>query len=187
MCCSGRWGSPGFMPVHQLYEDIIERLTTWVSSKREADTEILRFPPVMSRKDLEKHGYLKSFPQPSWLRLRAARDRDGYPLGSRQAGDGRGLDGIDCPRPIWFSARLPATRSIRWPPARGPVTPGGWRFDVASDCFRHAPSEGTRPPAIVPDARICVHRHGAGGHPLSRQVAGARRRRWPANSVCPAT
>src|SRR5580704_11579109 len=45
-----------------LYEEVIERLAAWVSRQREPGTEILRFPPVMSRRQLEKSGYLKSFP-----------------------------------------------------------------------------------------------------------------------------
>src|SRR5258707_15875725 len=45
-----------------LYEEVIERLNAFISRHREPATEILRFPPVMSRHQLEKSGYLKSFP-----------------------------------------------------------------------------------------------------------------------------
>src|SRR5881394_4629581 len=45
-----------------VYEDIVERLAAFISREREPDTEIFRFPPVMSRRQLEKSGYLKSFP-----------------------------------------------------------------------------------------------------------------------------
>src|SRR5579863_7248856 len=44
-----------------LYEDMIERLAAFISRQREPGTEIFRFPPVMSRQQLEKSGYLKSF------------------------------------------------------------------------------------------------------------------------------
>ena len=47
--------------------------------------EVLRFPPVMSRAHIERHGYLKSFPQSARLRLRAARQRAGDPRGRRAA------------------------------------------------------------------------------------------------------
>ena len=45
-----------------LYEDVVERLAALITRHREPDTEVLRFPPVMSRAQLEKSGYLKSFP-----------------------------------------------------------------------------------------------------------------------------
>src|ERR1700724_152820 len=45
-----------------LYEGMIERVTAWISRQSDPRAEVLRFPPVMSRSDLEKSGYLKSFP-----------------------------------------------------------------------------------------------------------------------------
>src|ERR1700755_2602771 len=45
-----------------LYETVVERLAAYITRQREASTEVVRFPPVMSRRDLERHGYLKSFP-----------------------------------------------------------------------------------------------------------------------------
>src|SRR5579871_6403924 len=44
------------------YESMVEALTALISSQRPAGAEVLRFPPVMSRAHLERHGYLKSFP-----------------------------------------------------------------------------------------------------------------------------
>src|SRR5271167_4716015 len=45
-----------------LYVDLVERLEGYITRQRGADAEIMRFPPVMSRTQLEKSGYLKSFP-----------------------------------------------------------------------------------------------------------------------------
>src|SRR6204780_5101083 len=45
-----------------LYEDVVERLAALITRNREPGTEVMRFPPVMSRAQLEKSGYLKSFP-----------------------------------------------------------------------------------------------------------------------------
>src|SRR6516225_7372338 len=45
-----------------LYEDVVDRLSSLISRHREPATEVLRFPPVMSRRQLEQSGYLKSFP-----------------------------------------------------------------------------------------------------------------------------
>ena len=44
------------------FEDIVTRLGDLISRQREEGTEVLRFPPVMSRRQLERSGYLKSFP-----------------------------------------------------------------------------------------------------------------------------
>src|SRR5215470_13625808 len=46
----------------EVYETVVERLAAFITREREPGTEVLRFPPVMSRRDLEKSGYLKSFP-----------------------------------------------------------------------------------------------------------------------------
>ena len=45
-----------------IYEEVVERLTAFITRQREKRTEVFRFPPVMSRRHLEKAGYLKSFP-----------------------------------------------------------------------------------------------------------------------------
>ena len=45
-----------------LYEGVVDRLTAYISRLRDPRAEVMRFPPVMSRRQLEKSGYLKSFP-----------------------------------------------------------------------------------------------------------------------------
>lgn len=121
------------------YESVVEGLAALISSRREDETEIFRFPPVMSRADLERHGYLKSFPnligcvsclEGSEAEIRAAADRHG------QGGD-------------WTTSLQPADLVLTpascypvYPIAaeRGPVPARGYRFDVACDCFRREPS-----------------------------------------------
>src|SRR5271156_1871646 len=44
------------------FEQVVNGLTDLISEYREPGTEVLRFPPVMSRRQVEKSGYLKSFP-----------------------------------------------------------------------------------------------------------------------------
>src|ERR1700729_1983554 len=44
------------------FEDVVRNLAAFISRQREPGTEVLSFPPVMSRRHLEKSGYLKSFP-----------------------------------------------------------------------------------------------------------------------------
>src|SRR6202043_2266659 len=55
-------GTDGVYARTALYEDMVERLAALITRDREENTEVMRFPPVMSRAQLEKSGYLKSFP-----------------------------------------------------------------------------------------------------------------------------
>src|ERR1700761_1006805 len=57
-----RMGADGVYARTALYEDVVERLAALITRHREPGTEVMRFPPVMSRAQLEKSGYLKSFP-----------------------------------------------------------------------------------------------------------------------------
>jgi seryl-tRNA synthetase len=133
-------GAEGVYARTERYEDVVERLTQYISRHREPDTEILRFPPVMSRHVVEKSGYLKSFPNllgcvctlhGSESEIRAAaglHERNGDWTGSLAAAD---------------LVLTPAACYPVYPLAaeRGPVPAGGLRFDVACDCFRHEPSK----------------------------------------------
>jgi seryl-tRNA synthetase len=122
-----------------LYEDVIQRLAEFVSRRREPGTEVLRFPPVMSRQQLEKSGYLKSFPN----LLGCVCALHGTESEIRRAAD-RHESGGD------WTASLSAADLVLSPAAcypvyplaasRGPVPRAGLRFDVACDCFRHEPS-----------------------------------------------
>ena len=60
------------------YEDVVDGLGRFITSMRPEGAEVYRFPPVVSRKLIEKSGYLKSFPQSSGLRLRAEWRRGAY-------------------------------------------------------------------------------------------------------------
>ena len=115
-----------------LFEQIIEGLSFFISRHRDPETQVVRFPPVMSRRELEKSGYLHSFPHL--------------------------LGGVSClkgneatiravvQQPDWTN-ELSATELVLSPAAcypiypmaaaRGPIPKGGLLFDVASDCFRH--------------------------------------------------
>src|ERR1700723_891024 len=57
-----KMGTDGVYARTELYEHIVERLAALITRHREAGTEVMRFPPVMNRAQLEKSGYLKSFP-----------------------------------------------------------------------------------------------------------------------------
>jgi len=122
------------------YEEVVERLAAFISREREPDTEIFRFPPVMSRRQLEKSGYLKSFPNllgcvcalhgtEAEIRAAAARHESG---GDWTTGLGP-ADLVLSPAACYPVYPIAA--------ARGPVPKAGLRFDVACDCFRHEPSK----------------------------------------------
>jgi hypothetical protein len=55
-------GTDGVYARTALYEDMVDRLAALITRHREPGTEVMRFPPVMNRGQLEKSGYLKSFP-----------------------------------------------------------------------------------------------------------------------------
>src|ERR1700726_5194043 len=55
-------GTDGVYARTALYEDMVERLAALITRHREPNTEVMRFPPVMNRAQLEKSGYLNSFP-----------------------------------------------------------------------------------------------------------------------------
>ena len=132
-------GSDGVYARTALYERVFERLVALVDGLRDARAEVLRFPPVMSRRQLEKSGYLKSFPNllgcvcvlhGSEAAIRAAADRH------ETGGDWTTSLG---------AADLVLTPAACYPlypivASRGPLPPGGLIFDVAADCFRREPS-----------------------------------------------
>jgi len=122
-----------------LYEGVVEALTALISSHRPKRAEIFRFPPVMSRKSLEKQGYLKSFPN----LLGCVSCLSGSEREIRGVVD-RFEEGIDWTNELDAADLVlsPAACYPIYPIAaeRGPVPAGGLIFDVACDCFRREPS-----------------------------------------------
>jgi seryl-tRNA synthetase len=122
-----------------VFEDVVTRLATFISRHREPGTEVLRFPPVMSRRQPERSGYLKSFPHflgcvcclsGSEAEVRGTVERF-------EAGD-EWTDALS-------AADLVLTPAACYPvypivASRGEVPAEGLLFDVASDCFRREPS-----------------------------------------------
>ncbi len=121
------------------YEGIVEALAALISTHRPAGAEVLRFPPVMSRKQLERHGYLKSFPNllgcvsclsGSEPEIRGVIDR--FEQGEPWTDALGAADLVLSPAACYPAYPIAAER--------GPVPAGGLIFDVASDCFRREPS-----------------------------------------------
>ncbi|MDB6091356.1 MAG: tRNA synthetase class [Gammaproteobacteria bacterium] len=132
-------GSDGVYARTALYEDVVERLGAFISRERDPRAEILRFPPVMSRHQLEKSGYLKSFPN----LLGCVCALHGSETAIRAAADSHEAGGD-------WTKSLAAADLVLSPAACYPVYPiaasrgrlpsGGLLFDVAADCFRREPS-----------------------------------------------
>ncbi len=122
-----------------LYTTLVERLEAYITRQREPEVEVLRFPPVMSRHQLEKSGYLKSFPN----LLGCVCAMHGSEATIRQAVERHESGGE------WTSA-LSASDLVLSPAAcypvypivaaRGPLGAGGSQFDIEADVFRHEPS-----------------------------------------------
>jgi seryl-tRNA synthetase len=156
-----------------LFEQVIDGLMAAITARREKNTEILRFPPVMSRALVEKSGYLKTFPH----LLGCVSCLHGGEAAIRALVEGQASG------PDWVNG-LAATDLVLTPAAcyplyplvaaRGAVAAQGVAFDVASYCFRR---EASHEPGRLQSFRmreyVCV------GAP---QTALAFRKRWIARA-----
>jgi seryl-tRNA synthetase len=133
-------GADGVYARTAVYEQVIEGLAGLISRHREPGTEVLRFPPVMSRKQLEKSGYLKSFPH--LLGCVSCLHGSEGDIRSVVAQFEAGKDWTPALEPADL-VLSPAACYPVYPLAasRGAVPSGGLLFDVACDCFRHEPSK----------------------------------------------
>ena len=135
-----RMGADGVYARTALYEGVVEKLAALITNHREAGTEVMRFPPVMSRSQLEKSGYLKSFP--NLLGCVCGLHGTEREINAAVSRFDAGGD--------WTSSLSPADLVLSpaacypvYPIAasRGQLPKGGLRFDVAADCFRREPSK----------------------------------------------
>jgi len=134
-----KMGSDGVYARTALYEGVIEKLAALITRYREPNTEVMRFPPVMSRAQLEKLGYLKSFPNllgcvcglhGTEREIRSAISR--FDAGGDWTSSLSAADLVLSPAACYPVYPIAATR--------GPLPRRGLRFDVAADCFRREPS-----------------------------------------------
>jgi len=130
-----RLGVDGVYGRTELYEDVVTRLGAYITRQRDARAEVLRFPPVMSRTQLEKSGYLKSFPNLLGCVCALHGSEDQIRSAAESAEWTASLSASDL-------VLSPAACYPTYPlvAARGPLPDGGLIFDVQADCFRHEPS-----------------------------------------------
>jgi seryl-tRNA synthetase len=118
-----------------LFEHVIDGLNALITRQRMTGTEIVRFPPVMSRDVLEKSGYLMSFPH----LLGCVSCLSGDEAHVRALIDGR--NGAQDWAKSLEAVNLALTPAACYPvyplvAARGAVPAAGALFDVESYCFR---------------------------------------------------
>jgi seryl-tRNA synthetase len=132
-------GADGLYARTGLYESVVEALTGFVRRYRPPGCEVFHFPPVMSRANLERSGYLKSFPHllgcvscleggEAEVRRTLAR----FVEGEAWSEDARVCDLVLTPASCYSVYPLAG--------ARGATPAAGWRFEVGCECFRREPS-----------------------------------------------
>ena len=135
-----RMGVDGVYARTALYLKLLERLESYITGLRDPKAEVMRFPPVMSRHQLEKSGYLQSFPN----LLGCVCALHGSESAIRAAVDQQDKNGA-------WTKSLAASDLVLSPAACYPVYPiaaergtlpaDGWQFDIEADVFRHEPSK----------------------------------------------
>jgi seryl-tRNA synthetase len=124
-----------------VFEEVIDGFEAAVTRMAVADNATrIHFPPGMPRKNLEKAGYMKSFPQLAGCVHSFMGDTIAH--GKLVAMIDRGEDWTQMQDPTEI-ALTPAACYPLYPTvaAEGPVPQGGRLFDLKSYCFRHEPSK----------------------------------------------
>jgi seryl-tRNA synthetase len=133
-------GVPGLYGRSAVFEDVVDRFDALVrATGRGEGAEVWRFPPVLSRRVLERSRYLKSMPQLAGVVHSFAGDA---------AAHERLLAAIETGSP--WAEHLGMTDVVLTPAACYPCYPtvaaqgrlpaGGRTIDVMNYCFRHEPS-----------------------------------------------
>jgi seryl-tRNA synthetase len=162
------------------FEQVIEGLSGLISRQREADAEVLSFPPVMSRRQLERSGYLQSFPNllgcVSCLEGEEAEIRAAVPWSKHNEDWTAGL----APTELVLT---PAACYPLYPllAARGAALSTRAVFDVNSYCFRReATYEPDRFQAFRMREYVCA---GSGDEALGFRADWMRRAQEMANQL----
>ena len=118
--------------------DVLERLESLITRLgRTPDTEIMRFPPVMSRRTLEKCGYFDSFPQLAGSIYTFTGDEDAHICLQQAILSGEDRAGLQS---LSDMALAPVVCYSVYPQMRGELPLSGRTVDVQNFCFRHEPS-----------------------------------------------
>lgn len=145
-------GVVGIYGLTDVFERVIDGLAAFIGTLREPETEVLRFPPVVSLSRLQTSGYLQSFPH----LLGCVSCLTGEESEIRDVVERRDwVTGLE-PTELALS---PAACYPIYPLAasRGKIPRKGLMFDVASYCFRReATHEIDRLPAFRMREFVCL-------------------------------
>ena len=123
------------------FEDVVERVTDLITDLgRSARPEVLRFPPGMNRRDFEKSGYFKNFPDMAGtVHSFGGGDREHATQMERMHAN---LDWTEDQKSTDVTL-VPAACYPLYPviARRGRLPAGGGTYDIYSFCFRHEPSK----------------------------------------------
>lgn len=133
-------GVDGLYGRSAVFEEVVARFEALVTRTGAGDrAEVLRFPPAMTRAQLQLSGYMKSFPQlAGTVHAFCGGDHEHLQLLAKlDAGEDWTAD-----QQATEIALTPAACYPLYPmmAAQGPLPPQGRLFDVQSYCFRHEPS-----------------------------------------------
>ena len=133
-CCAD--GSNGVFARTAAFEDVIEGLSRLIHAHREADTEVVRFPPVMNRRVRGEVGLSAQLSESARLRVRPPWRRGRDPRRSRPLQCRAGMDRCgEGDRSRAYARRLLSALSAGGR-ARRRCLRTGLKFDVESYCFR---------------------------------------------------
>lgn len=123
----------------QVFEDVLDRFNGFVSSSIVDDgAEKLHFPPILARKNFERSGYLKSFPQLAGTVFAfQGKDADHQEL-LRKLDAGEDWTELQKATEVVLT---PAGCYPVYPTFKGTLPDGGKLVDLWSYCFRHEPSD----------------------------------------------
>jgi seryl-tRNA synthetase len=131
-------GVPGVYGRSAVFEDIIERFDQYITRVGAADAPTLvRFPPILNRRNFEKSGYLKNMPQLAGTVHSFTGDQKEHLSLISELEAGAPWDHHQKMTDVVLT---PAACYPVYPAIAGDVPDEGRLMDVFSYCFRHEPS-----------------------------------------------
>jgi seryl-tRNA synthetase len=131
-------GVPGVFGRGAVFEDVIQRFDQYITrSAKDDHAEVVRFPPVISRKHFETSEYLKSFPQLAGSVFSFEGSGEEHMKLLQAVHDGKDWSQYQKMTDVVLA---PAACYPVYPTLAGSLPEGGKLFDVFSWCFRHEPS-----------------------------------------------
>lgn len=139
-------GVEGLYARSGIFEDVIERFADLITrfgagaTSNSAKPEVMRFPPGLAKKDFERSGYFKNFPDMAGtIHAFKGGDKEHAALIDRLHAN---LDWTQEQK----STEVTLTPAACYPlygivARRGNLPAGGGIYDISSYCFRHEPSQ----------------------------------------------